>query len=92
VTATIVGTITAGVLIPVVGHVVDRSGRRILLRVAQTLAIILAWPVFRFISAAPSLASLLVYQIVFGMVIALYRRRSSPASVRCSPTARRRSD
>jgi hypothetical protein len=34
------------------------------MRVAQTLVITLAWPMFRFISAAPSLASLLVYQIV----------------------------
>ena len=72
-TATMVGTVTAGSLIPVVGHFVDRFGPRFFLRLAPTLIILLAWPMFRFVSAAPSLASLLVYQIVFGVVIALYQ-------------------
>jgi MFS transporter, MHS family, proline/betaine transporter len=72
-TATMVGTVTAGVLIPVVGHFVERFGPRVFLRVAPTLLIILAWPMFRYINAEPSLSSLLVYQVVFGVVIALYQ-------------------
>ena len=72
-TATMLGTVTAGVLIPVVGHYVDRFGPRFFLRLAPTLLIILAWPMFVFINDSPSLASLLVYQLVFGAVIALYQ-------------------
>jgi len=72
-TATMLGTVTAGVLIPVVGHYVDRFGPRFFLRLAPMLLIILAWPMFVFINDAPSLASLLVYQLVFGVVIALYQ-------------------
>ena len=60
-------------MIPVVGHFVDRFGPRVFLRVAPTLLIILAWPMFRYINAEPSLSSLLVYQVVFGVVIALYQ-------------------
>ena len=67
------GTVTAGVLIPVVGHFVDRFGPRCFLRLAPVLLIILAWPMFSFINASPSLTSLLIYQLVFGVVIALYQ-------------------
>lgn len=72
-TATMVGTVTAGVLMPVVGHFVDRCGPRVFLRLAPVLVIALAWPMFRFITTAPSLGALLLYQIVFGVVIALYQ-------------------
>jgi MHS family proline/betaine transporter-like MFS transporter len=72
-TATMVGTVTAGVLIPVVGHFVDRFGPRFFLRLAPTLLIILAWPMFSYINDRPNLSSLLVYQVVFGVVIALYQ-------------------
>jgi MHS family proline/betaine transporter-like MFS transporter len=72
-TATMVGTVTAGTLIPVAGHFVDRFGPRVFLRLAPTLIIILALPMFHFLGAAPSLTSLLVYQVAFGMVIALYQ-------------------
>jgi MFS transporter, MHS family, proline/betaine transporter len=72
-TATMVGTITAGVLIPVVGLFVDRIGAKVLLRTAPVLLMLLAYPMFAFINAMPSLTTLLVYQIVFGVVIALYQ-------------------
>lgn len=72
-TATMVGTITAGLLIPVVGHFVDRVGARILLRTAPVLLIILAYPMFALVNAVPSLTTLLVYQVVFGAVIAVYQ-------------------
>jgi MHS family proline/betaine transporter-like MFS transporter len=61
------------VLIPVVGHYVDRFGPRFFLRLAPALLIVLAWPMFWFINDAPSMTSLLIYQIVFGVVIALYQ-------------------
>jgi MHS family proline/betaine transporter-like MFS transporter len=72
-TATMLGTVTAGALIPVVGHFVDRFGPRFFLRLAPCLLIVLAWPMFSFINAWPGLESLLVYQLVFGVVIALYQ-------------------
>ncbi len=72
-TATMVGTMTAGLLIPVVGHFVDRVGARVPLRTAPALMILLAYPMFALVNAMPSLTTLLVYQIVFGMVIALYQ-------------------
>jgi len=72
-TATMVGTITAGVLIPVFGHFVDRLGPRWFLRAAPVLLFALAWPMFAFVNASPSLATLLIYQLVFGVVIAMYQ-------------------
>jgi MHS family proline/betaine transporter-like MFS transporter len=72
-TATMVGTITAGALIPVVGHFVDRVGAKVLLRTAPVLLMVLAYPMFSLINAVPSLTTLLFYQIVFGVVIALYQ-------------------
>jgi MFS transporter, MHS family, proline/betaine transporter len=67
------GTVTTGALIPVVGHFVDRYGQRLFLRLAAALLIVLAWPMFAFINDTPSLASLLIYQLVFGVTIALYQ-------------------
>jgi MHS family proline/betaine transporter-like MFS transporter len=71
-TATMFGTVVAGGLIPVVGHFVDRVGPRFFLRLAATLLIIAALPMFIFINDSPSLRSLLVYQFVAGVIIALY--------------------
>jgi MFS transporter, MHS family, proline/betaine transporter len=68
-----VGTITAGVLIPVIGHFVDRIGAKVLLRAAPVLLILLAYPMFALINAAPSLTTLLIYQLVFGVAIAIYQ-------------------
>ena len=47
-----VGTITAGALIPVVGHFVDRIGAKVLLRTAPVLLIVLAYPMFALVNAA----------------------------------------
>jgi MHS family proline/betaine transporter-like MFS transporter len=71
--ATMVGAITAGTLMPIVGHFVDTLGPRIFLRGATVAFIVLAWPMFHSISNSPSLTLLLVYQIVFGIVIAVYQ-------------------
>jgi MHS family proline/betaine transporter-like MFS transporter len=46
-TATMVGTIAAGALIPVIGHFVDRIGAKMLRRVMPILLILLAYPMFR---------------------------------------------
>jgi len=72
-TATMVGTVTAGVLIPVFGHFVDSLGPRVFLRAAPVLLFLLAYPMFMLVNAVPSLTTLLVYQFVFGVVIAMYQ-------------------
>ena len=72
-TATMVGTVTAGALIPVFGHFVDRLGPRRFLRAAPVLLFVLAWPMFALVNASPGLGTLLVYQLVFGVVIAMYQ-------------------
>ena len=72
-TATMVGTVTAGVLIPVFGHFVDSLGPRWFLRAAPALLFVLAYPMFALINASPSLTTLIVYQLVFGVVIAMYQ-------------------
>ena len=72
-TATMFGTVVAGGLIPVVGHFVDRFGPRFFLRLAAILLIIAALPMFIFINGSPGLTSLLVYQFVAGVIIALYQ-------------------
>ncbi|HUD60141.1 MAG TPA: MFS transporter [Acetobacteraceae bacterium] len=72
-TATMVGTITAGVLIPIFGYFVDSVGPRWLLRAAPVLLFVLAYPMFAWINASPSLTTLILYQLVFGVVIAMYQ-------------------
>jgi MFS transporter, MHS family, proline/betaine transporter len=72
-TATMVGTVTAGVLIPVFGHFVDRLGPRWFLRTAPVLLFVMAYPMFALVNASPGLSTLLIYQIVFGVVIAMYQ-------------------
>jgi MHS family proline/betaine transporter-like MFS transporter len=72
-TATMVGTVTAGILIPVFGHFVDSVGPRWFLRAAPVLLFMLAYPMFALVNAFPSLTTLLIYQLVFGVVIAMYQ-------------------
>ncbi|BCQ27286.1 MFS transporter (plasmid) [Caballeronia sp. NK8] len=57
---------------PVIGTLADRYGRRPFLSGAALAILVLAWPMFAWINAAPGLASLLVFQAVFGVLIAAY--------------------
>jgi MHS family proline/betaine transporter-like MFS transporter len=57
---------------PVVGALADRFGRRRFLSGAAALILLLAWPMFAYINRAPGLASLMVFQGVFGLLIAAY--------------------
>jgi MFS transporter, MHS family, proline/betaine transporter len=57
---------------PVVGKLADRYGRRRFLSSAAALILLLAWPMFAWINAAPGMASLVVFQAVFGLLIATY--------------------
>ncbi|MCO4863274.1 MFS transporter [Cupriavidus sp. WGlv3] len=60
------------VFAPLVGLLADRIGRRVLLSGSALLILVLAWPMFAYINHMPGLASLLVFQLVFGVLIATY--------------------
>ncbi|MBB2917478.1 MFS transporter [Cupriavidus alkaliphilus] len=60
------------VFAPLVGLLADRIGRRVLLSGSALLILVLAWPMFAYINHLPGLASLLVFQLVFGVLIATY--------------------
>ncbi|MEM5275882.1 MFS transporter [Cupriavidus taiwanensis] len=60
------------VFAPLVGLLADRIGRRVLLSGSALLILVLAWPMFAYINHVPGLASLLVFQLVFGVLIATY--------------------
>jgi len=66
------GGLAIMVFAPIVGLLADRIGRRGLLSGAAVLIFVLAWPMFAYINHAPGLASLLVFQVVFGVLIATY--------------------
>ncbi|MFS8973414.1 MFS transporter [Cupriavidus necator] len=57
---------------PLVGMLADRVGRRVLLSGSALLILALAWPMFAYINHVPTLSSLLVFQLVFGVLIATY--------------------
>lgn len=65
--ATIVLTVT-----PVVGHLSDTFGRKRFLIGGPIAAIGLAYPLFAYINRQPGLDSLVVFQVLFGLVIACY--------------------
>ncbi|AOJ07617.1 MFS transporter [Burkholderia mayonis] len=70
--AVLVGASIVLFVTPVIGHLSDRFGRRWFLAGALVIAIVAAYPLFAFLNAAPGLKSLLVFQVVFGLVIASY--------------------
>jgi len=70
--AGMVGGLCIMVFAPVVGRIADRYGRRGLLSGAALLILLLAYPMFAYINHAPGLGSLLVFQLVFGILIATY--------------------
>jgi len=70
--ALMVGGLMVLVLTPIVGALSDRFGRRIFMSVAAALILILAYPMFAYINASPGLHSLIVFQLVFGLLISVY--------------------
>ncbi|NUU03268.1 MFS transporter [Herbaspirillum robiniae] len=70
--AGMVGGLCIMVFAPIVGRLADRRGRRLFLSGSAFLILVLAYPMFAYINTAPSLASLLLFQLVFGVLIAAY--------------------
>ena len=70
--AGMVGGLCIMIVAPIIGRIADRIGRRILLSGSALLILLLAYPMFAYINAAPGLSSLLLFQLVFGLLIATY--------------------
>lgn len=70
--AGMVGGLCIMIAAPIVGRIADRIGRRILLSGSALLILLLAYPMFAYINATPGLSSLLLFQLVFGLLIATY--------------------
>jgi MHS family proline/betaine transporter-like MFS transporter len=70
--AAMVGGSVITVCSPITGWFSDKVGRKWLLAGASTAMLVLAWPLFAMIVKTPSVATLCVFQAVFGVLIAIY--------------------
>lgn len=57
---------------PLFGWLSDRFGRRIVISSSALLIGVLAFPMFAYIVRSPSLTSLVIFQLVFGVLISAY--------------------
>ena len=57
---------------PIFGALSDRYGRKIFLSAGAASILILAYPMFALLKSSPGLPSLLLFQLVFGLLIACY--------------------
>jgi MFS transporter, MHS family, proline/betaine transporter len=57
---------------PFVGHLSDRLGRTSIMLVAATLLLVLIYPLFAYLVANPTLGSLIVVQVVLGILVTGY--------------------
>lgn len=69
--ALLIGTIQL-VLIPVFGAMSDRHGRLPIAFVSAAAMLVLFYPLFSWLAAAPTLQTLLVVQAIFGVLMAAY--------------------
>jgi MFS transporter, MHS family, proline/betaine transporter len=70
--ATTVGNVLTACLTPVGGWLADRFGVRRVMRISAVLMLVLAYPLFAIVTQAPSLWSLMLYQVVFAILAAGY--------------------
>ena len=70
--AGMVGGLCIMVFAPIVGRLADLKGRRFFLSGSSLLILLLAYPMFAYINMAPGLTSLLLFQLIFGVLIAAY--------------------
>jgi MHS family proline/betaine transporter-like MFS transporter len=55
-----------------VGKLADRVGCVRVMTVAPVAAMVLGWPLFRFLVSNPSVLSLTVVEVIFGIILAIY--------------------
>jgi len=67
-----IGLLAVMILAPVFGGWSDRVGRRLPMLIAASAMIVLTYPLFLWITAAPSFTSLVTVQIIFGTLTAMY--------------------
>ncbi|VVE39408.1 MFS transporter [Pandoraea terrae] len=60
------------IMAPVFGALSDRIGKARVLRVAAVAILVLTYPLFSYLNNAPTFATLLTFQVVFGVLIAGY--------------------
>ncbi|WP_158907419.1 MFS transporter [Burkholderia sp. L27(2015)] len=70
--AVLVGGLTAFCLTPIMGFLADRHGARRFLVGAAASIFALAYPMFALINVHPGIVTLLMFQLVFGVLIACY--------------------
>jgi MHS family proline/betaine transporter-like MFS transporter len=70
--ANCVGLLAVTVLAPVFGGLSDRIGRRIPMLFASAAMVVLTYPLFVWITTAPSFTSLVIVQLIFGSLTAMY--------------------
>ncbi|WP_052466762.1 MFS transporter [Mobilicoccus massiliensis] len=57
---------------PFVGALADRVGQSIIMLVAAVVGLVVAWPMFAVLTAAPSVSALIVVEVVLGVLMAAY--------------------
>ncbi|MGX7001858.1 MFS transporter [Caballeronia sp. KNU42] len=70
--AAMVGGVVITVCSPITGWWSDKIGRKWLLACSAAAMLLLVWPMFAMIVSSPSLATLCIFQAVFGVLIAIY--------------------
>lgn len=60
------------VMAPIFGTLSDRIGKARVLRTAAVAILVLTYPLFSYLNNAPTFATLLTFQVIFGVLIAAY--------------------
>jgi MFS transporter, MHS family, proline/betaine transporter len=68
----VVSGVVLMVMAPIVGAFSDRAGKRRVLSVAAVLILVLSYPLFSYLNASRSFSTLLMFQAIFGVLIAGY--------------------
>lgn len=70
--APVVAGATVAVFCPVMGAVSDHAGRRPVMLVAATLFLVVVYPAFSWLQIAPTTKTLVILEVVFGILFAAY--------------------
>ncbi|MDN7735409.1 MULTISPECIES: MFS transporter [Burkholderia] len=85
--ACIAGGATLMVTAPLAGRLADRHGGKWLMAGAAFAILLLAYPMFAFINRVPTVAALIGFQLIFGLLIAGYTGPILAEFARLFPTA-----